>query len=191
MHEHESHGQTPEDLLDLNEVMQAFGITGWKNLGPLEDTSNAALQMLVEVQGERYVLRERPEGPLGDDNQHRYAFQHYLQQAGIPIPQFYLTPQGKPFVAIGEDFFELQQWASGELFSTTNPRSLDWVADAGRMLGRIHQASSAYKGPQYRWPSETHIGGMVQGYLNLARGKAEVCDVQALAAALSQWADQW
>ncbi|GHO90973.1 hypothetical protein KSF_010210 [Reticulibacter mediterranei] len=191
MHEHESHGQTPEDLLDLNEVMQAFGITSWKNLGPLEDTPNAALQMLVEVQGERYILRERPEGPLGDDNQHRYAFQRYLQQAGIPIPQLYLTPQGEPFVAIGEDCFELQQWTSGELFSTANPRSLDWIADAGTMLGRIHRASREYKGPQYRWPSEAHIGGMVQGYLNLARGKAEARDVQALAAALSQWADQW
>src|SRR6266571_801247 len=101
-----THGQRPEDLLDLNEVMQAFGITRWKNLGPVEATPITHLNLLIELQGERYVLRERPEGPIGDDNHHYDAFQRYLQQAGISIPPFYLTPQGESFVAIGEDSFE-------------------------------------------------------------------------------------
>src|SRR6266700_4181009 len=96
-------GQMPEDLLDLNEVMQAFGITEWKNLGSAETTPTTQLNLLVEVQGERYVLRERPEGPLGEDSTHRYAFQRYLQEAGIPIPPLYMTPQGEPFVAPGEE----------------------------------------------------------------------------------------
>jgi Ser/Thr protein kinase RdoA (MazF antagonist) len=192
MHEQESaHGQTQEDLLDLDEVMQAFGITEWKNLGSVEVAPTTQLHLLVELQRKRYVLRERPEGPLGDDNTHRYTFQRYLQQAGIPIPSFYMTPQGESFVTIGEDAFELQEWVDGEIFSTSDPRSLDRVAEAGAMLGRIHQASREYKGSQYRWPSEAHIGGIVQGYLNMARSKAETCDIQAIAAALSQWADQW
>lgn len=192
MHEQDSaHGQTPEDLLDLNEVMQAFGISTWKNLGPADTLPTTQLNLLVEVQGERYVLRERPEGPLGENNAHPYVFQRYLQQASIPIPSFYATPQGEPFVMLGEDSFELQQWVDGEIFSTSEPHSLERIASAGTMLGRIHQASRAYQGDLYRWPSEAHIGGIVQGYLNLARGKAETCDIQAIAAALSQWADQW
>src|SRR5579884_4198058 len=137
MDEHEfPHGQTQEDLLDLSEVMQAFGIATWQNLGPIQTLPATHLNLLVEVEGVRYVLRERPEGPLGEDTPHRYAFQLYLQQAGIPIPSLYLTPQGEPFVTLAEDSFELQQWVEGEIFSTSDPRSLEYIAAAGTMLGR-------------------------------------------------------
>ena len=179
------------DLLDLNEVMHAFGIDEWKNLGPIETTHMGNLSLLVDVQGQRYVLRERPEGLIGEDPRHRYDFQRYLQQAGIPIPDLWVTPQGEPTVTIGEDSFELQQWASGELFSTSDKRSLNRVGFAGTMLGRIHQASQRYSGHQHRWPSEAHMGAVVQSYLNLARSKADETGIQAIASALSNWADQW
>src|SRR5947209_18085736 len=86
-----------EDLLDLNEVMQAFGISEWKNLGPAPSHAEG-LNMLVEVEGQRYVLKERTEGPIGEDPQYRYNFQQYLQQNGIPIPALWLAPQGEPMV---------------------------------------------------------------------------------------------
>jgi Ser/Thr protein kinase RdoA (MazF antagonist) len=196
MHKHEGEPiedlhAPQEDLLDLNEVMQAFGVEAWTNLGPLESWQTDHLSLLVEIDGERYVLRERPEGPIGEDFSHRYAFQRYLQQAGIPIPQLWTTPQGEPFVTAGEDAFELQQQAEGELFSTANPRSLDWTTYAGAMLARIHRASQRYNGHQHRWPSEAHMGAMVQGWLNLARQKADESEIQAIAAALSEWVDRW
>jgi Ser/Thr protein kinase RdoA (MazF antagonist) len=180
-----------EDLLDLNEIMQAFGISEWKNLGPAEAFHEESLSLLVEVQGQRYVLKERAEGPAGEDPHHRYNFQRYLQQNGIPIPPLWLTPQGEPTVVLGEDSFELQQWAGGEQFCTSDPRSLDWVGYAGTLLGRIHQASLHYPGPEHHWPSEVHIGAQVQGWLNLARARAEESEIQAIAAALSHWVDQW
>ncbi len=188
-HDHQETQEVSDDLLDLNEVMHAFGIDEWQNLGPLESTEN--LSLLIDVQGQRYVLRERPEGMLGEDLSHRYAFQRYLQQAGIPIPDFRLTPRGEAAVTIEEDSFELQQWSGGELFSTTDRRSLNWIEYAGRMLGRIHQASLQYKGQQHRWPPEAHIGAVVQSYLNMARTRADENSIQALSAALSNWADQW
>jgi Ser/Thr protein kinase RdoA (MazF antagonist) len=189
---HEQNNQeSQEDLLDLNAVMQAFGISEWQNLGPLEDAPSPGLNLLVEIEGQRYILRERPEGLMGEDLTHRYDFRRYLQKAGIPIPDVRLTPDGKPAVELGEDCFELQQWADGELFSTTAAQSMDWVESAGSMLARIHQASSQYKGHQHRWPSETHIGAMVQNWLNLARTKAETSEIQALAVALDNWVDQW
>ncbi len=92
---------------------------------------------------------------------------------------------------VGDTSFELEQEPQGELFSTTSPRSLAWVGDAGTMLARIHQVSRTYPGPQHRWPSEAHIGGVVQGYLNMARGRAEQSEIAAVAAALSNWCDQW
>ncbi len=62
--------QEAEDLLDLNEVMQAFGVSTWQNQGPLDTVPGAGLHLLVDVQGQQYVLRERPEGLIGEDNNH-------------------------------------------------------------------------------------------------------------------------
>ena len=191
-HEHAEHEhESSEDLLDLNEVMQAFGIDAWQNLGPVEGVSSNSLSLLVSVEGQNYVLRERPEGMLGEDIDHRYRFQHYLQQAGIPIPALWRTPQDEPYVVVGEDAFELQQWPAGEQFATADPHSLEWVASAGAMLGRIHQASRLYTGPVHRWPSEAHIGAVVQSYLNLAHNLADEHPLQAVASALANWAEQW
>ena len=189
--EQERESSEEEDLLDLNEVMRAFGIDEWTNLGPVESAHSENLSLLVDVQGQRYVLRERPEGLLGEDPQHRYDFQHYLQRAGIPVPDMRLTLLGKPAAILEEDSFELQQWVAGELFSTTDRRSLKWVESAGTMLGRIHQASRGYNGHQHSWPSEAHMGSVVQSYLNLARSKSDEIGVLAVSSALANWADQW
>lgn len=181
-----------ESLLDLNEIMQAFGVTEWSNVGPNASSSSSSsesLSLLVDIQGRHYVLRERPEGLLDEDTRHRYAFRAFMQQAGIPIPSLWLTPTGEPVITIDEDAFELEQEPVGTMFSTKSP--LAWVSAAGAMLARIHQASRRYPGPIHRWPSEAHIGGVVQGYLNLARGKAEEQEIAAIAAALSNWCDQW
>lgn len=183
-----------EDLLDLNEVMQAFGVNEWHNLGPIGSAHSELLSMLVEIQGQRYILKERPDSPAGENTgnaQHSYAFQRYLREAGIPIPPLWLTPQGEPLVTIGEDSFELQQWVNGEIYASADPRKLKWVAAAGTMLARLHQVSRSFTGPVYRWPPEVQAGGLVQGWLNFARGKAEQSEVYAVAAALSNLVDQW
>src|SRR6266700_282460 len=180
-----------EDLLDLNEVMRAFGVDTWQNRGPLEPSPAASLSLLVDIQDERYVLRERPEVMLEEDSGHRYAFQAYLQQEGIPIPALRMSAAGEPFVMVGEEYFELQQWSTGEQFVSSNPRNLDWINSAAAMLGRIHQASRRYTGHRHQWPSEVHMGGIVQGYLNLARSRAETNEIQALSSALAQWVEQW
>jgi len=181
-----------QDLLDLNEIMQAFGVSEWTNWGPIESSQSGLLSVLVEIKGQRYLLKERPPGLAGDeDNDHHYRFQRFLQQAGIPIPPLWLTPQGEPAVTIGEDQFELQQWTDGERFNTADHYSLECVAAAASMLGQLHQVSRRYPGPIHRWPTEVQAGGLVQGWLNLARSKAEQTEIQAIAAALSNWVDQW
>ncbi len=191
MQEHEF-AEDQEDLLDLNNIMQVFGVPVWTNLGPIASSQSGLLSVLVEIQGQRYLLKERQPGLAGEeDNNHHYRFQRFLQQAGIPIPPLWLNPQGEPVVTIGEDQFELQQWTDGEFFSTTDRRSLEWVAAAASMLGQLHQASRNYPGPMHRWPKEVQAGGLVQGWLNLVRSNAEQTEIQAIAAALSNWVDQW
>jgi Ser/Thr protein kinase RdoA (MazF antagonist) len=190
MHEHPA--EQSSDRLDIGEIMHAFGISEWRSLDSAALPHNASgLRLPIEVRGQRYLLKERPEGPLGEDSYHRYYFQRYLQQQGIPIPALRVTPEGEPFVSLGEDRFELQEWVDGEQFCTSDPQSLHWTEFAGSMLGQLHQASLHYPGPQHRWPSEVHIGGIVQSYLNLARQRSEQSRIEAIAAGLANWADQW
>ncbi|HLH61117.1 MAG TPA: phosphotransferase [Ktedonobacteraceae bacterium] len=183
--------ETPQDLLDLTEVMHAFGVSEWNNLGPVASAHDGSSGLLVEIAGQRYILKEPPGGLLEEDSSHRYAFQRYLRESGIPVPSLWLTPQGEPALTIGEDVFELWQWIDGEVYDSKHPRSLQWVAAAGEMLARIHQASRRYPGSEHRWPSEVQAGGLVQGWLNFARAIADQSEVHAIAAALSNVIDQW
>jgi len=38
-----------EDLLDLNKIMQAFGVSEWKNRGPVDSTALNSLSLQVEI----------------------------------------------------------------------------------------------------------------------------------------------
>ena len=49
----EAEGNGGEDLLDLNEIMQAFGVSEWNNLGPIEAPHSIQLSLLIEIQGQR------------------------------------------------------------------------------------------------------------------------------------------
>jgi Ser/Thr protein kinase RdoA (MazF antagonist) len=193
MQQDDPQNSTQSDLLDLNEVMQAFGVHEWTNLGTPDRARDGELfQVLVESQGQRYLLRERPEGLAESENaQHHYAFQRYLSTQGLPVARLRLTEQGEPYATLGENTFELQEWVEGEPFDSIDARERTWIAAAGAMLGRLHQTSRQYPGPQYRWPSEVQAGGLTQGWLNFARGQAEQCEVYAIAAALSNLVDAW
>src|SRR6266699_6569860 len=140
------------NLLDLNEIMHAFGVAEWSNLGPVTSPHTSLFSLPVEIAGQRYILKERSEGLAEEDSQHRYRFQNFLRQSGIPVPPFWLTPQGEPVVSIGDDSFELQQWFDGESFNTADPRSLAWVAVSGSMLDRILQSLLTCRGPEHGWP---------------------------------------
>ncbi|TMB78659.1 MAG: hypothetical protein E6J48_12195, partial [Chloroflexi bacterium] len=67
-----------EDLHDLNEVMQAFGVSEWSNLGTIEEIATPRLfSVLVDIKGHHYILRERLEGLIAEDSDHRYAFRQF------------------------------------------------------------------------------------------------------------------
>ncbi|HEY0755140.1 MAG TPA: phosphotransferase [Ktedonobacteraceae bacterium] len=191
MHEHQN-DEDQQSLLDLDEVMRAFGVERWENPGPLPGGSaSETFQLLVEIEGRRYVLRERPEGLVEQADGHQYAFQRYLRGQGIPIAPLWETPGGEAYVMLGEDAFELQEWVDGEPFMSSDARASSWISAAGEMLGRLHQASLRYPGPQHRWPSEAQAGGLTQGWLNFARGQSEQCEIYAIAAALDNLVEAW
>ncbi|MBX5448456.1 phosphotransferase enzyme family protein [Thermogemmatispora sp.] len=177
---------------DLEAIMEGFGVPSWQPLGPLlSPYSSEPLGVLLEIEGEPYLLRPRPEGPAGEDSEHCYRFQRFLRLAGLPVPALRQTPTGSYCLTLGEEHFELQQWLGGEDFASAGPQGLRWVEAAGRTLAQLHEASLRFPGPQHRWPSELQAGGLVQGWLNLARERAERCEVGALSAALQTWVEQW
>lgn len=180
-----------EAVLDLHEIMQDFGVSTWTNLGPVADPQHELWQVLVEIQGQRYVLRERAESLAGQESGHHYAFQRYLAEQGLPVASFWQTPQGASSVTVGEDTFELQTWLEGEQFDSRSAHERARIAAAGTLLARIHRTSQLYPGPQHRWPSEVQAGGLTQGWLNFARARAEQCEVYALQAALANLVDAW
>lgn len=191
MHENDLHA-SQEDLLDLNEIMRLFGVNEWTNLGVQENPRGEELQVLVEIQGKRYLLKEYP-ATLGEQRErsHSYVFQRYLTSQGIPVAPFWQISRQEAFVTLGDDSFVLQEWSKGTVLTSSDARERTWIASAGEMLGRLHQASLHYPGSQYRWPSEVHAGGLVQGWLNFARGRAEQCEVYAIATALSNMVEAW
>lgn len=188
---HKDYESGASELLDLHEIMRAFGVETWTNLGPLADPQHATLQILVEAEGRRYVLKERVESLADEESAHRYAFQHYLAEYGIPIVPFHQTPQGESFVTLDEETFELQAWVEGEPFASYATHERAQIIAAGELLGRLHLAARHYAGPQHRWPSEVQAGGLTQGWLNFARARAEQCEIYALSAALSTLVDAW
>jgi Ser/Thr protein kinase RdoA (MazF antagonist) len=186
-HEHPAH--SGEDLLDLNEIMRAFGISEWQQIG-IDETARG-LSLLIEAQGQCLTLRERPEGMLGEDLSHRYQFRQYLQQAGIPIPVLRLTTLGEPALTLDEETFELEAAPVGQPFSSEDPCTLIWTEAAGHALAQLHQASQNYPELPHHWPTEAHMGAMVQGWLNVARTRAEEQSVQAVGAALNDCIEHW
>jgi Ser/Thr protein kinase RdoA (MazF antagonist) len=177
---------------DLETIMHSFGVTTWRWEGLLPARHSAEPPgWLVNIDGETYLLHIRPEGPDGEDRGHSYRFQRFLGLAGLPVPAVRLTPEGEPLVTLGEMQFELQRWIGGEEFLSHDRRALQWVRAAGATLGRLHQASQRFPGPVHRWPLELQAGGLVQGWLDLARRKAASTDMGALAVALEHWVEQW
>lgn len=180
-----------DELLDIREIMHAFGVETWHNLRPLHDPQQQSLQVLIEIQGQHYVLKERAESLAEQAHRHRYAFQEYLSAQGLPVAALWQTSQGEPYVTLGDDMFELQTWVKGERFDSRATHERARIATAGELLGRLHQAARDYPGPQYRWPSEVQAGGLTQGWLNFARARAEQCDVYALGTALTNLVEAW
>src|SRR5579885_3746100 len=43
--------ETAQDLIDLNEVMHAFGVSEWHNLGPVDAGHDGSSGLLVEIAG--------------------------------------------------------------------------------------------------------------------------------------------
>ena len=141
MNQHEQN-EDQQSLLDLNEVMRAFDVDTWSVLElPEDERSSELFQLLVESEGQRYLLRERPEGLIAQESGHHYAFQRYLRDQGIPVASLRETLQGEPYTVIGEDAFELQEWIEGERFVTADAREQQRISAAGEMRGRSHQAS--------------------------------------------------
>lgn len=68
MHEDELE-ERRADPVDLKEVMQAFGVSAWQNLGQVESSAAGPLSLLVEIEGKPYVLKALADGLAGGSSE--------------------------------------------------------------------------------------------------------------------------
>lgn len=66
---HDSASEESEEVLNLREILHSFGIDDWQNFGPLSTSHGKLPAIPVECQGRCYVLRERPEGHITDQEE--------------------------------------------------------------------------------------------------------------------------
>lgn len=182
MPEETQHGAEP----DLQVILQAFGIEHWTDLGA--PAGEAGLHLL-NVEGRRYLLRQRPEVPVPRGSEHAAAFGRYLADQGLPIATCYLSPRGEPSVTCSGGEFELLEWGEGEPFASNAACEKVWISAAGEVLARLHQASQHYPGEPLHWPPEVQAGGLARGWLQFAQTRAEQCELPALAAGFSTLID--
>jgi Ser/Thr protein kinase RdoA (MazF antagonist) len=175
---------------DLETIRQAFGIAHWTEQEVFPVGGGSAL-ILLEVEGRRYLLRERPEVPAQRGSEHACTFGRYLAGQGIPIAACYLSSRGESYVTCAGGEFELLEWSEGEPFASEDTREKTWISAAGELLARLHQASQHYPGEPLCWPTEVQAGGLTQGWLHFAHMRAQQCEIPALAAAFSILIDAW
>jgi Ser/Thr protein kinase RdoA (MazF antagonist) len=181
-----------EEWPDLATILQAFGVEHWTHLDlPERSPGMDGALARIAIAGRPYLLRERPEVPAAQGNEHVYAFGRYLAGQGLSIAACYLSPQGEPYVNCGGGAFELQEWSEDAVFASGDGREKVWISGAGELLGRLHQASLHYQGPPLRWPAEAQAGALTQGWLQFASARAQLCALPALAAAFSTLIATW
>jgi Ser/Thr protein kinase RdoA (MazF antagonist) len=181
-----------EQWPDLETILQAFGVEHWTHLGlPEQPPGGDGALALIAIAGRSYLLRERPEVPAAQGNEHVYAFGCYLAGQGLPIAACYLSPQGEPYVTCGSGVFELQEWSEDAVFASGDAQEKAWISAAGERLGQLHQASLRYPGMPLRWPAEVQAGALTQGWLQFAHTRAQLCELPALAAAFSTLIMTW
>jgi Ser/Thr protein kinase RdoA (MazF antagonist) len=128
---------------------------------------------VIETRGQRYVLRRQPPGLTAADLRFRHAFMAHLSSSGLPVPQLLPRADGATCTITADGVYELQTWLGGREFVTDDAANEAELEAAGRMLGRLHQASAAFAWEPHHWPADRSADGLAQAYIALIRQAAE------------------
>ncbi|HEX6541363.1 MAG TPA: phosphotransferase [Ktedonobacterales bacterium] len=140
------------------------------------------LRPVVEVRGQRYMIRRQPPDLTEADLRFRHAFMDHLSGAGLPVPRVLPRPDGSTYAITEDGVYEAQSWLDGQQFVTEDAESDAELAAAAGMLGRLHQASADFLWQPHRWPDERSADGLARAYnalIQQAAGHHAISDAVA------------
>ena len=156
-------------------VLAAWGLTPAEVqvVGTLRGMAGTIARPVVEIRGERYVVRRQPPDVTESDLRFRHAFMEHLANAGLPAPQLLPRPDGTTFALADEGIYDVQRWLDGVPLVTDDPAGEAELEAAARTLGELHQASATFEWQPHRWPEERSGDGLAQAYIALIDQAAE------------------
>jgi Ser/Thr protein kinase RdoA (MazF antagonist) len=172
-----------ETLAEVREALAAWKLKdgAWRVVGAVPGSRGALMRPVVEIGGDRYVLRRQPPDLTLADARFRHAFMAYLTAAGVPAPSLLPASDGHTWALAGDGVYELQSYLDGHPFLSSGPASGARLEAAAATLGRLHQASADFEWQPHTWPEERSTANLATSYAGLIRDAAEN---QALAPSL-------
>jgi Ser/Thr protein kinase RdoA (MazF antagonist) len=162
----------------------------WTLVGTLQGSLGSVLRPVIEIHGQRYVLRRQPSDLRERDIQFRHEFGAHLAGEGLPVPALRPRPGGATYALVAGEFYELQTWRDGAPYQPQCETAVTQVAAAAAALGMLHQASALFAGSPLIWPEERSTSALARAYVAALARTAERDDVTPpVAAALGRLAE--
>lgn len=161
----------------------------WRIIDALAGAHGGLLRPVVEIEGQRWVLRRQAPDLTESDTRFRHTFMRHLRDVGLPAPQLRPRPDGHTWALADESIVELQEYLPGAPYMTEDPLARDRLAAAAETLGALHQASAEFAWQPYRWPEERSAAGLALAYTQRIRGAAEAAPTERIRTGLERVAD--
>lgn len=157
------------------EVMSYWGLkpSDWRVIGFITSGLERVSRPIIEIGGQRYVLRRQPSDLTENDTLYRHTFMRHLAARGLPVPSLLQRPEGFSFAVVEDGIYELQGWLDGQRLVTGGPAYQDRIEAAAAMLGQLHQASADFRWEPHTWPVERSSAAIAQAYCGLIQEQAE------------------
>ena len=173
----------PDDVVMLDEqtseVLSYWGLKPgtWSLTGIVRTSLEGVARPIVEVAGQRYLLRRQPDDLTERDTIFRHAFTRHLVAQGLPVPALLPRPDGHTYAVAENGIYELQSWQAARPFTSEAALADDWIAAAATTLGALHQSSADFQWQPHLWPQERSTEAIAQAYLRLIAARAEAADL--------------
>ena len=155
----------------------------WRLVGAIGGSLGSELRPVVEVRGERELIRRQPPSLGEADILFRQAFMRHLRAEGLPVPHLRARPGGGTYASVAGELYELQEWREGDPYEPRGPRATTDAAAAASALGQLHQAAALFDEPPHRWPAERQPGSLAAAYVELLRAASQRADTSPRVAA--------
>jgi Ser/Thr protein kinase RdoA (MazF antagonist) len=169
----------PDEVVMLKdnavEVLSYWGLRpdDWRLVGLIKSGLEGHTRPILEIGGERYVLRRQPPDLSENDTRFRHGFTRHLGARGLPVPALRPCADGHTYAVVEDGIYELQSWRDGRRYVAGDPGAEDMLEAAAATLGQLHQASADFQWQPHRWPDERSPAALAQAYSTLIRERSE------------------